>query len=222
MAMMKQAAAAAEDMPQDETTGAEQGVAPEQPAPKQPQEGGEPMGNVTPEEQAEYDRAAQALATMLYSNKEVAKGVSDQLQEEEKVGSAAKAAVMLIKVLDDKIQLDEAVIAEITKDATSEVIEIGESKGMQYSDVEKRQILGVTWESVLSIFGEGTDLNEAMRTLTDGMDESQVSEAQAMGQQIYDSGEVQEGSDMDAEGPPPPQQQTAAGGPQWPARSGAP
>ena len=107
----------------------------------------------TPEEQAEYERAVGALYAMLYTNEGTSKAVLDMIQPNNKVDSIAKAAVLIIQQLDDKLDLDEAVIPQLVMDVPDELIEIGErAKGMTFSDGELQAILGATQELTMQVF----------------------------------------------------------------------
>lgn len=126
----------------------------------------------TPEEEAEYKRSLEALHTVLYANEGTSQAVVDMLQPEDKIGSTVKAGVMLIQQLDEKIDMDESVIAQITMDAADRLIEMGErAKGMQYSEKEAQAVLGATWEGVMDLFGVDEGSYEE---LTQGMSDKEI------------------------------------------------
>lgn len=108
----------------------------------------------SPEEQAEYERAMKALSRVLYANNKTAKAIVDQIDPNDKVGSTTKASLLLLQQLDQKIQMDQVVIPEITREATSRVMELAETRyGMEYGGREAQVILGSVWEGVLQMFG---------------------------------------------------------------------
>ncbi len=114
------------------------------------------MADATEEEQQEYKRALEALSTVLYSNEKshstIVRGLSSTQQD--KVEPVAKMGILLIKQLDDKIDLDESVVAQITQDTTERLIEMAEARyGVEYSEVEAQQALGTMWEGVMASFG---------------------------------------------------------------------
>jgi hypothetical protein len=108
----------------------------------------------TAEEQKEYERAMQGLSKVIYHNDEVANAIVDQIRPEDKVTTTTKATVLLIQQLDEKIQMDESVVSEVTKEATERLMELAEARhGIQYGDREAQVILGSVWEGVQGLFG---------------------------------------------------------------------
>jgi hypothetical protein len=107
-----------------------------------------------PEEQKEYERVMQGLSKAIYHNDNVANAIVDQIQPADKVGSTAKATLLLIQQLDQKMQMQEVVVPEITKEATERLIELAEARhGIQYGEREVQVILGSVWEGVQGMFG---------------------------------------------------------------------
>jgi hypothetical protein len=126
----------------------------------------------TPEEQAEYDRALDGLHQILYEDPERSQAIADTLQPQDKIGSVTRTAIMLIKQLDEGIDLDENVVAEITVDTADRLMEIGEaSKGMTFSEKEAQAVAGATWEGVMALFGVDQD---SVTEMTAGMTPEQL------------------------------------------------
>ena len=121
----------------------------------------------SPEEQQEYEKALSALHTVLYSNEGTSQAIVDMLQPQDKVGSVAKAGILVVQQLDEKIDLDESVFAEITMDIADRLIEMGErAKGMEFSEKESQAVMGATWEGVMELYGID---ESAYEELTQGM-----------------------------------------------------
>jgi lipopolysaccharide biosynthesis regulator YciM len=117
----------------------------------------------TPEEQKEYERAMQALAQVLYNNPEVANAIVDQIDPNDKVSSTAKVSMLLIKQIDEKIQLDVNVVAEVTKETVGRIEELAEARhGIEYGGREHQVILGSTWEGIQKMFGMEKEEAEAL------------------------------------------------------------
>jgi hypothetical protein len=117
----------------------------------------------TPEEQKEYERAMQALAQVLYNNPAVANAIVDQIDPNDKVSSTAKVSMLLIKQIDEKIQLDENVVAEVTKETVGRIEELAEARhGITYGGREHQVILGSTWEGIQKMFGMEKEEAEAL------------------------------------------------------------
>jgi hypothetical protein len=129
---------------------------------------GEPA---TEEDQAEYQRATDMLSRVLYEDMKTSTAVIDALQPENKVGSVAQAAMLVMKSLDEKADLDENVIPQMTMDVVDRLIDLGEqTKGMQFSDDEAKNALGAAWEGVMQMYGEG-DANDFAEMTQDMSDE---------------------------------------------------
>lgn len=91
----------------------------------------------------------------MYTDQKSSQAVFDMLQPEDKVGSVSRAAIMLVKMLDDKLDMPETIISEITKDAVEQLVDLAErGKQMALSDQEQEQAMGATWEGVLEVFGQ--------------------------------------------------------------------
>lgn len=154
MGMMQQAVAPA---PEQESGAEDQTELSEEPgkAPEQPEEASDEGGEeATPEEQAEYERAMAGLYDALYKNQKSSQAVLDMVQPSDKIGSTAKAVVLLVQQLDKKLQLDEVVIPQIAQDAAERVVELAEKgKDMEFSEEELQNLIGAVMEGVMQVFG---------------------------------------------------------------------
>jgi hypothetical protein len=134
----------------------------------------EPGEPATAEEEEELVRAREALERILYDSDELSNSLMGQIDPEDKIGSTTKATVLLIGQIDDKIDLDEAVIAPFTMEAVDRLTELAEAKhGFEYSERELQATLGATWEGVMSMFG--VDQNEYDRFVS-GIGEGEMSQ----------------------------------------------
>lgn len=151
-----------------------QGAQPPQEAPEPPAEQvdptaeavpGEMVGELeqaTPEEQAAYARAMKFMSKILYSDKG-ANGIVGQISPNDKVSSTMKAGVMLVEQLDKKLQMDEAIIPEITQEAITRIMELAEARyNMEYGGREAQVIVGATWEGVQALFGTNPEDGQAL------------------------------------------------------------
>ena len=128
----------------------------------------------TEEEQAELDRALGALSKVLYEDDNTSQSIQDQLRPEERIGSIAKASILLIQQLDEKLDLDEVVIAEFTQEVADRVIDMYEAKNdEEVTDEDAQKVLGATWEGVQELFGVDEDSYEEM---TQGMGEEDINQ----------------------------------------------
>lgn len=126
-----------------------------------------PEQEATEEEQAELERAVGALGKVLYEDDSTSQAIQDQLRPEERIGSMAKASILLIKNLDEKLDFDEDIVAQFTQEVADRVIDMYENKvGEEVSEGDAQKVLGATWEGVMEMFGVDEDSYEEM---TQGM-----------------------------------------------------
>lgn len=176
--MLKQAAEQEESTPIGAPPTAAEGVEMVQENAVTPANQEEPA---TPEEQAEYERAVGALGKVMYEDDNTAGAVVDQLREEDPVGSMVKAAILLVRQIDDRLDLDENVIAQFTMEVADRVIDLYENKfGTELEEADVEKVAAATWEGVLQVY----DIDEEdYRQFTQGMPPDEV---KAMEQQYQE------------------------------------
>lgn len=126
--------------------------------------------NATPEEQAEYERAIKALETVMYGNDKTSRAIADQIQPENKIDSVVKASLILLKQLDEKLNLDEVILPQLTQEITDRVVEMGERvKQIEFSDKDLQMIIGAAWEGVMGAYGVDED---SYASLTEGLSDA--------------------------------------------------
>ncbi len=111
-------------------------------------------------EQREYVKAMEALYQVLYSDSKTSRAIVQGLEStpDNKVEPIAKMGITLIAQLDEQIDLDEAVVAEVTAETVERLIEMAEVRyKADYSDLEMQRALGATWEGVMLMFGVDED-----------------------------------------------------------------
>lgn len=107
-------------------------------------------------EQREYERALAGLYKVLYEDDRTHQAVLRGLKSTpfNKVEPITKTSLLLIQQLDEKVDLDEAVVAQITGDTVDRLIEMAEVRyKAEYSDLDAQRALGATWEGVMMMFG---------------------------------------------------------------------
>lgn len=105
-------------------------------------------------EQKEYERAMRAMAKVLYGNDKTANAIVDQVDPNDIIGSTSKVGMLFIKELDRKINMDEAVIAEVTRESVERITELAEARHrIEYKAADMEKVLGSVWEGVQSMFG---------------------------------------------------------------------
>ncbi len=95
-----------------------------------------------------------ALAQVLYGNPKTSNAIVDQIDPQNKVDTTSKTSMLFIQQLDEKVDFDEAVVAQITEEAVTRIMELAEARhGMNYDEREAQMIIGTTWEGIQELFG---------------------------------------------------------------------
>lgn len=121
----------------------------------------------TPEEQAEYERALEAVHQVLYEDPERSASIAGMIQPQDKIGSVVKTGVSLIKQIDEQVDMDQNVVAQITVDLADRLIELAETAhNITFSEQELKAVAGATWEGVMDLFGFD---QQSVQEMTAGM-----------------------------------------------------
>jgi hypothetical protein len=132
-----------------------------------------PEEQASPEEQKEYERAMDAVSTVLYKNQGTSEAIADMLQPEDKISSVVQATMLTLHQIDAQLDLDETVIPQVMSDIADMVMDMGEQvKGMTFSDKEAQAVLGATWEATMQMYGVDED---AYHNFTSGLDDKKLS-----------------------------------------------
>jgi len=123
----------------------------------------------SPEEQAEYDRAMEAVSTVLYKNQGTSEAINDMLQPQDKISSVVQATMMTLHQIDSQLDLDESVIPQVMSDIADLVMDMGEqTKEMTFSEKEAQAVLGSCWEATMEMYGVDEDgYNNMTKDLSD-------------------------------------------------------
>jgi len=150
----------------------------------------------TAREQAEYERAVKAMERILYEEDRLADAIMKQIDPNDKVSSTTKATALLIQQLDEKIDMDETIIPQVTMDAVDTVTELAEARyGIPFSEQETQATMGATWESVMAMFGVDEQDYNALR--------SQFSDEDMGKLRTSHQGFLSQGSPVAQNAPPP-------------------
>lgn len=105
---------------------------------------------------AEVERGIAAVGKALYQDSAMSDKILAMVSPEEKIGSTAKAVIMLITQMDKQLDLAERAIAAVTvfaADRLMELVEADASIGIQYSEAETKQVVMTTIEGILEAYG---------------------------------------------------------------------
>jgi hypothetical protein len=190
---------------------------------KDPGDGAAP--NVTPQLQAEYERAAGAMETVLYKNEKSAHAIKGALTAQDKVGSVVAAVLLVLKLVDQQINMNEEVIAQIVQDTCEEVMQIAEATlRVTFTNDDSQHILAAAWQGALKMFGGDGSIQDDYTKATAGMQPGQVQQANQMSQEILPQGGQQPagGAPDQAQQQPPAQPAAPAQQPPTAQPGGAP
>lgn len=138
----------------------------------------------SPREQQEYDRARSALAQVIYGDDGTNASIVKALDPDNKVGSVAQTALLVLTQVDDKIDMDEAVVAQATLDTVLMLADVAEqAKGLTFDEMELKQAVAATWEGMLQVFGGDDPIAPDFEELSAGLSEDQLAQ---MGQEYSD------------------------------------
>lgn len=106
--------------------------------------------------EAEFTRAQTALYTILYQNEKTSRSALDLLHPNDKVGSVARTAVMILQQLDKKLQLSNEVLPLVIIVTADRLIELGtRAKQMTFTPEETKGVLEATMHGAQTLFGAG-------------------------------------------------------------------
>jgi hypothetical protein len=111
--------------------------------------GGVPIEKV----REELARGANALSTALYSNEKTSAAVLKVVNEQDKIGTTAKAAVLAVTQTAEKAGIAPRVIPSLAALAVDEVISMASATGIEYSEDDSKKILMSAMEMTLSAYG---------------------------------------------------------------------
>ena len=119
------------------------------------------LADASPEQQKEYERAIRAMAKVLYGSDKTANAIVDQITPKDLVSSTVKVTALFIKELDRKINMDVAVVSEVTRESVERIAELAEARHqVEYKTQDMEQVLGAVWESVQSMWGNEGGVEE--------------------------------------------------------------
>jgi hypothetical protein len=127
------------------------------------EEKGESGDQATPEEQKAYENALAACSEIVHTNDDSHQAVMKMLDAREKIGSLAKAAVMVVTQVDAKINMPESVLAGVLAQVVDWMLELATAgKQMQFSETEEKQVLTTATDLLMETYGHDRDSYDAL------------------------------------------------------------
>lgn len=115
---------------------------------------GEDDSGLSQQQLQEYQRASQLLHTILYQNDKTGRAVLAQIQEQDKVGSIARAAVLVIQQIDKRLNLSDPIIPLMVITVVDRLLEMADRvKKIKYSPQESSAIVSAVTNGVKALFG---------------------------------------------------------------------
>lgn len=138
-------------------------------------EGDEPA---TQSEQQEYERAANAISSIVYGDSggdKASDTVADGLKAEDKMGSLIQTGVTLIAEVDKQIDMDDIVIPQIVEDVTEMLVDVAEQKnGLQYTREEMEAgVMGI-WEGIMFVLGGDAEIEPDFALASQGLGKEDI------------------------------------------------
>lgn len=150
----------------------------------------EAMGDeepATPEEQAEYERAANAFVSVIYGESggdQTSDTVADSILAEDPVGTLIQTGITLIAEVDKQIDIDDGVLAQITQDIVEMLADVAEQKnGIVLEQPDLDAALMGLWEGVMTVVGGDEAIEPAYAEATAGLSPEDINAVQ----QTYDA-----------------------------------
>jgi hypothetical protein len=129
-----------------------------------------------------------AVARILYSNDSSAQGIVDQINPDDKVSTTSKVGMLFIKELDRKINMDENVIAEVTRESVGRIAELAEARhGVKYERTDMEKIIGATWEGVQMMYGSDERVSQEFTQTVRSMPPETLQALEKQNSQILNS-----------------------------------
>jgi len=112
--------------------------------------------------QKEMTRGLQGLSEALYSNEKTSAAVLKMVTPEDKIGSAAKAAMFTVSQIMEKGQLAERIAVPLIVVAADEIMQMAEAAGNPYSEDDAKNVTMAAAEMMLSAYGVDPARAQAM------------------------------------------------------------
>lgn len=112
-------------------------------------------GDPDSEVQAEFERGMQGVSRAIYEEEALSDQIIGMINEQEKIGSIAKAVITVITQVDKQLDIAEPVLAPMAVFTADRLMELAETAipGMQYSEKEQQQIVMTVTELLLATYG---------------------------------------------------------------------
>jgi hypothetical protein len=101
--------------------------------------------NVTEEEQADYNRAIQAVSKILYADDKMHQSIVGKINPKDYFNSLTQLVLLIITQVDKKIDIMDSVILGLVPEVTDRVVEIAEKVGR--STIPDKQVMRIATAS---------------------------------------------------------------------------
>lgn len=111
-------------------------------------------GGLSDAQMQEYQKAVQALHVVLYKNEQTGRAVLSQLSPQDKVGSLARCAVLIMQQLDKKLNFSDAIIPLMIITVVDRLLELADRvKKIKFSDQESAAVVNAVSQGVKALYG---------------------------------------------------------------------
>jgi len=152
-----EAAEAPEEQQAEEDAGTEQpmeeGADVDTPATDPAEESAE--GGLSDQQLGEYQKAVDMLHNVLYKNEATGRAVLAQINEQDKVGSLARAGVLIIQQLDKRLNFSDPIIPLVIITVVDRLLELADRvKKLAYSEQESAQVVQAVTAGTKALYGQ--------------------------------------------------------------------
>lgn len=125
----------------------------------------------TPEEEAHYEMALNVTAKIIYGEKDkTSNTIADSIVKENKPGSLMQTGLMLLKKVDDAIDLDPIVVPQLIEDTVKMLTDVAMNKnGIEFTDQEVKAAQMGMFEGVMAAIGGDEDMSQDFSEITQSM-----------------------------------------------------
>lgn len=103
---------------------------------------------------AAMQKGAEAVASALYQNRKTSQASLKMIREEDKIGSTAKAATLILSEINKQAQLPERIMVPLAIMTADELMDMAEQGNRaKFSEQEAQQVALTTSEMILTAYG---------------------------------------------------------------------
>ena len=140
----------------------------------------------------ELGRGLQGIAEALFVNEQTSQAVMNMVRAEEKVGSAAKAAMFVTAQVIEKAGIAERVAVPMVAHAADQVMQMADETGLVYSEEDAKNVIMSATEMMLDAYGVSP---ERARAIAEGASPEQRKGMEEVYKPVQDKEQISQNPD---------------------------